>query len=343
MKIKVLILEDDFDYLKKIPALLSKKYPEELQVFSVDDCNEAIASLRKEEINVFLAGDQFDISSRSIPKKCAFAFLTDSAEKQIVNGKKAICKYQKVSAIFDEISQLYQDLVNQPPAAPKTVIFASAGGGTGSSTAAASCAVHFASKGKNVLYLNFEKIHSTEYFFSAESDLKIEDIVAGLKNNTEETIAKLVGSEAEDQSKVCIYSSLDANDDTITISDYDLVVRTIASLEIYDYIVIDAECSISKEAMLFYNHSDSFILVSDGSSISNAKLLTVMKYIHLSKYGQTLSNKTYVLYNRFDNAASSIIERDDIKNVGGIPQFKMDTFEQLLDRVSGMAVFDTFA
>lgn len=56
MRIKLAILENDQNYLKRIVSVFSTKYADKLEVYSFTDRELAFQTLDKSRIDVFLSG-----------------------------------------------------------------------------------------------------------------------------------------------------------------------------------------------------------------------------------------------------------------------------------------------
>lgn len=342
MKIKVLILESDSNYLQRISALLSTKYYEELDIYSFDNYEKALVGLKENDADVFLASENFNVVRKNVPGKCAFAYLSESPTETF-KDHKAIFKYTKVNDLYESIKKVYSEYeyIPEPEVETKTILFTSPGGGTGSSTAAASCAVHFAAEDKKVLYVNFEKLTSEKNFFAAESNLKVTDIVSLINSNSSNISSKIEEAAAEDTEKVFVLSQGKLDEfSKLGAENFIAVVNTLKGLKKYHYLVIDSEFGLSKDYLDYYHTADKLVFVSDGSEISNAKLLTAVQYISDTK--QELSEKTSVLYNRF-GGSSTIPESGNLNNIGGIPEFDFGSIKETIMQISGMGVFDILA
>ncbi len=343
MKLKVLILESDSNYLQRISSLLSTKYNDELDVYSFDDYTKALKSAKENEIDVFLASEDFDVSRKKIPGKCAFAYLAESPNEETIKDQKAIFKFVKINDLYESIKKVYSkyEYIPEPEVETKTVLFVSPSGGTGSSTAAASCAVHFAAAEKRTLYVNLEKLTSAKSFFSAESSVTVSDIASLVQNNDDDISSQLEEAAAEDETGIFVISAGEPNEILkLNVTDFAVVINALTALKQYEYIVIDGEFDLSEASLSFYRLADKIVFTSSGSEISNAKLLTAVKYI--SDHQPELSTKIAVLYSRFGET-STIPESDDLNNIGGIPNFDFADTKEIMTHISGMGVFDILA
>ena len=87
----------------------------------------------------------------------------------------AICKFQKISRIYQQILNLYSEVAADIVTASsgennrtKIISVLSPAGGVGCSTIAAACAKALCQNGRRVLYLNLEKYGSTKILFQGE-------------------------------------------------------------------------------------------------------------------------------------------------------------------------------
>lgn len=70
MRIKLAVLEQDDNYLRRITSVFQTRFADRLEVFAYTDAGSALSALRTSKIDVFLAGDEYDISPEDIPDRC---------------------------------------------------------------------------------------------------------------------------------------------------------------------------------------------------------------------------------------------------------------------------------
>ena len=90
MKIKLAICCSDQTYSKRLSMRFLNKYSEHVEVYQYSDVNIALGDLSPQKIDVFICDSDIDVDFSSIPRKCGFAFLTDSTEIETVRGKRTI-------------------------------------------------------------------------------------------------------------------------------------------------------------------------------------------------------------------------------------------------------------
>lgn len=212
MKIKLAILEKDENYLNRIMTAFNTKYADKFEIYSFTDQNIAMSTLENARIDVLVASDVFDIDFSAIPKRCGFAYFVDSADIDTVREQRAICKFQKADLIYKQILSVYSEKAGSVSGiklgdeSAKLFAFCSVGGGTGASSMAAAAAMHFAAKNKKTLYLNLEKLGSSDSFFSGEGQFDMSDIVFALKSKNTNLPLKLESCVKQDESGVYFYS-----------------------------------------------------------------------------------------------------------------------------------------
>lgn len=251
MKIKLAILEKDQSYLNRIVSAFSTKYSDKFEIYSFTDEKIAIETLDSSRIDVLVASDAFEIDVTAIPKRCGFAYFVDSPGVDTVNGQRAICKFQKADLIYKQILSIYSENsgsvfgIELGDNSTKVIFFSSPCGGTGTSTVAAACAVHFAAQRKKTLYLNMEMFGSSDSFFSSEGMFDMSDIIYALKSKKANLGMKLESCVKQDVSGVYFISQCKVALDMNELNTED-VLKLISELKLhgsYDYIVVDIDFS----------------------------------------------------------------------------------------------------
>ena len=280
MKIKLAILEKDVSYLNRIVAAFSTKYADKFEIYSFTDPSVALSSLDDAKIDVLVANDAFEIDIASLPKRCGFAYFVDSADINMENDQRAICKYQKADLIYKQILSVYSEKAGSisglklDEESTKIIFFNSVSGGTGASSMAAATALRFAAKNKKTLYLNIEKFGSADTFFSGEGQFDMSDIIFALKSKKANLPLKLESCVKQDSKGVYFYSQTQIALDMLELG-CDEVIRLISELKLtggYDYIIVDSDFGLDKDSLKIYRLAHSIVWVGDGSEASNNKI-----------------------------------------------------------------------
>ena len=350
MKIKLAILERDPSYLNRIVSVFSTKYADKFEIYSFTDKEMAISALDSARIDVLVASDAFDVDVSSIPRRCGFAYFVDSADIDHYNEQRAICKFQKADLIYKQILSIYSENAGNVSGlkfgddSSKIIFFQPVSGGVGASSMAAACAIHFASKGKKTLYLNLEKFGSANAFFEAEGQFDMSDIIFALKSKKTNLAMKLESCVKQATNGVYFFAQSKVALDMLELTSED-ITRLISELQLtgsYDYIIVDTDFSIDREALKIYRKAHTLVWVGDGSEISNGKLFRAYNALNIIEQNaeSPIPNRMVLVYNKFSNKTNKTLNEIGIKNIGGAPRFEHATSAQVLEQLSSKDMFD---
>lgn len=348
MKIKLAILEKDISYLQRIVSVFETKYSDKFEIYSFSDPEITMSILADSKIDVLIANDVFEINVAALPRRCGFAYLVDSPDVDTVNNQRTICKFQRAELIYKQILSVYSENAGNISGLKlddnntKLIAFASPSGGVGTSSMAASCALYFASQGKKILYLNFEKFGSSDAFFKAEGQFDMSDIIFSLKSKMANLTLKLESCVKHDPRGVYFYSQSKIALDMLELNAED-ISRLIAELKLsgtYEYIILDMDFSMDKGILDVYREAHSLVMVGDGSETSNIKIFRAYNAISTveQKKDSPLTNRLSLIYNKFSNKTGQTLDIE-IKNIGGAPRYEHATTEQIVTQLSAMDMF----
>lgn len=350
MKIKLAILEKDHNYLDRIVSVLSSKYTDNFEIYSFTNHDIALSALDESRIDVFVAAEGFEIDVTQLPKRCAFAYLVESANLDTFNNQRAIGKFQRADLIYRQILSIYSEyagsvtMIKEGDGTATILAFLPVSGGCGSSTMAAACALHFSSQGKKTLYLNLEKLGIANSFFNGEGQFDMSDIIYTLKSKKANISLKLESCVRQDPRGVFFFSKSKYALDMQELSSDD-ILRLISELRqssSYDVIIIDFDFELNKKMMGIYCQAHTVVWVGDGSEISNTKMSRA--FTALSTLEQNadipLTSKLVLLYNKFSSKTGKTLTDIGVKTIGGAPKYEHATTVQVLRQLSSMDLFE---
>ena len=350
MKIKLEILEKDKGYLNRVVTAFGARYADKLEIYSFTDYQVAMDTLNDAKIDVLIAADSFDVEVEKLPRRCGLAYFVDYAGIESVNGQVAICKFQKADLIYKQILSIYSENAGNVSGlklsndACHVVAFATPSGGTGSSTMAAACAMRYASQGKKVLYLNLEKFGSADCFFKGEGHMDMSDVIFALKSKKANLALKLESCARQDYCGVYYFAASKLALDMMELGTEE-ILRLLSELEVngsYDVIILDMDFALTKDMLNIYRRAHGIVVVGDGSEISNAKIRRAYSALNTleQKQDAPLTNRLGLIYNKFSNKISAVMEDIPMRNLGGAPRFEQGTLEQILRQLSNLDAFD---
>ena len=350
MKIRLAILESDEEYLNRIVTVFNTRFPDRLECYSFTDEAYALSKLVEEKIQVFVASDYFDIDTAKIPQNCGFAYFVDSPEMETLKDHPAICRFQKADLIFRQILSIYAEHAGDYSELKlsedgcRTIIFASTGGGGGTSIMAAACALHFAAQGNKTFYLNLEPFGSADDFFKAEGQFDMSDVIFALKTRKANLAMKLESCVKQDPRGVSFLSApkLALHMMELTSEETVQLIKQLRSGKKYQYLIVDTGFDLREESMQVLKQGSAIVLVGSGTTTSNTKLhRAVSALAALEQDGnERLSDRIVVAYNRFSSKVGTVDDKIGLRVVGGAPRYEHATTEQLLEQLSMNGLFD---
>ena len=350
MKIKVAVLDNDQVYLDRFVSAFSAKFADKVELYSFTDQQIAMDSLANNRIDIFIAGEIFDIDVKQVPAKCVFAYFVDNTGIDSYNNQSAICKYQKADLIYKQFLSLYSEKAGGISSlkldddSTKIIIFSSPCGGVGTSTVAAACAKHFSDRGSSVLYLNLEPFGAADCFFSGDGQYDMSEVIYALKSKKMNLSMKLESCVRKDVSGVSFFTPTSIPLNMLEMTNDD-VVRLVEELKLtgsYNYIIVDTDFGLDKNHLKIYKLAHRVVWVSDGEDIANNKLIRAYQAALLLDQTKSLDlmDDIVLMYNGFSSKSGKYVEGIDIKVTGGTQVFVHNNARQVVDQISGMGMFD---
>ncbi len=350
MKIKLALLEKDKNYLNRIVAVFSMKYADKFELYSFTNIEVALSSLDNVRVDVLIASAAFDIDINLLPSTCGFAYFVDSIDVDTYNGQRVICKFQKVDLIYKQILSLYSEVAGNISGLKfgddccKIIVFTSPSGGTGNSSAAAACSLHYAAQGKKTLYFNLEKFGSSDTFFFAEGQCDMSDIIFAVKSKKANLSIKLASCVKQDSRGVYFYSQSKIALDMLELSTDDIIclISELRRSGLYSYIILDMDFKIDKEFLKILHKTHAIVWLGDGSETSNNKIIRAYQALSTVEQNEDspLINRLYLIYNKFRSKTGKMLSDIGINVIGGAPRYEHATTNQILEQLSQMSIFD---
>ncbi len=351
MKIKIAILEQDKNYLNKILGFFACKYSGKIEASGFSDYKIALKQIETNMPDIFLFPedyiDKIDVTKiKSVP--VVFVEGNDITE---VQGFEVVSKFQKISQIYKKILAVYSANTNYSFVSDasnttcKTILFTGIAGGVGTTTAALGCAIYLVKHGKRVMYLDLNTLSCVTTFLDGEGNYTMSDILYAIKSKKTNIGMKIESAVCKDISGVEYIKEtgtmLDmaemSNEEAITIWD------EVRRLENYDYIIVDVPFKLSGYPADLMTKAQRVVWVSDGSTISNAKM---MKAYQATKIFEEQNKKfratnLSVFYNSVNSKTGQVLESIDMKNLGGAPRIQNATERQVMEHIGGLDIFRT--
>lgn len=352
MRIRLAVLDGDRGYLDRLSAFFAARYAEKLELYTFTERDAALECLARSRINVFFASEAFDARVEALPKRCGFAWLTDSPDAGAPGGRRAVCKYQRADMLYKAALEIF-DASAGPAAvgsggeAPRGVVmFTSASGGAGCSTCAAACAARFARAGRRTLYLNLEPLGDSGAFFSGVGRSDFSDVIFAVKSGAANLPLKLEIGARRDSSGVFFFApprtALDMRE--LNGDNLDSLLTQIEASGLYEYIIVDAAFSPGPRTASLMRHATKVVFVSDGSGMAAGKLDRACREMDIieEQSDRARTPPVYVLYNKFSDDGGCP-QYDGALVLGGAPRCEHADAARVMETLSRLHIFDALA
>ena len=348
MKIKVAVLTEDERYLSRIINTLGIKYSDSLELYTFTDKRIAINTISDSKINVVLAEPPFDIDFHMLSDRSDFAWLVEQSDVTSYKGKRAICKFQTIDLLYKQILNIFsehqEEIIRKYSVGNcKIIAFLPVSGGVGASSLAAAAAINLVSLGKKVLYLNLEKLGSSDVFFSGDGPFDMSDVIFALQSKTANLSMKLESCVKQDKSGVFFFSPAKSSLDMTEMSK-DHCIKLLLELvnsDKYDIIVLDMDFGLDEKTLELLNKTSKILWIGDGSETSNSKLLRAYEALDIIEQNRDIQliNRISIIYNKFSNKTGKMVSSVDIKYFSGIPKYEHMTSQKVVDSLSKLNIF----
>lgn len=350
MKIKLAIIESDVNYLNRIVSVFSTKYSDKFELYSFSSVALAIPAIAASKIDVVIVSESIDFDRSMIPKRCGFAYFVDAVDIESIHDQPAICRFQRADLIYKQVLSIYAEHAGNFAELKasdencRVVAFTSPSGGVGVSTMAAACAIHEASKEHRTLYLNLERFGSSDDFFSAEGQFCMSDVIYSLKTKKANLAMKLESCMKRDSRGVFFFSQPKLALDMMELTGEE-ILRLISELRLtgsFDRIILDTEFGLDADSLKILRQANAVVLVGDGSTVSNTKLLRALTALSLKEQSEdaTVLERSVLAYNKFSSKTGEALKNVDIQTIGGAPKYEHATVQQILDQLCKKPLFD---
>lgn len=349
MKVRVGILEQDQVYVSRLIRYFTTHYIDKVEISAFYNPETFLEFIQHSKIDVFLASPNLVPADLELPKTMIMAYISEVSQAESFNGVKAIYKYQKAESLYRDILGLYAELdkktaYKESDGSSPIYFFMGASGGVGATTMAVSCAVHLASYGKKVLYLNLEENGILTPFLQGDGTSTLSDVLYAVKSNRSNLVLKLESIVRKSDRGVYFYEpfalALDAHE--MLKEDLEEILKTILLYQTYDYIIVDADSTVLWKRDLLMHFSKNIFIVSDGSITSNMKLEKILQELTVRDQSEEKRNmaKVEVIYNRYKNTSSKAKTQYQESVYGLIEELGNGFPDRVVENISQKPFFD---
>ncbi len=349
MKIRLGILTKDLLYASRLTAALTAKYSQDFEIYSFTKEDIALKEGQTHKIEIMLADETIISDENAFLKHFYLVYLTESRDIEFIRQQPAVFKYQKTELIVKQLWNLYSEVIGNSKELYKNtntncriLAFASPCGGCGSSSMAAAAAVHFARHNKKTMYLNLEKIGSSDVYFHGDGTQNFSDIIFALKGKKANLALKIEACLKQDSYGVSFFSQTPQILDMYELNHEEEknLIQSLAESDAFDVLILDLDFDLHEQQRKIYALADAVVLTDDGSEVNNQKLNRAWQSLNILEQSNKipLTDKIFLLYNQFK--PGSTMPTDVPLNVLGTVPYLQNT-QQMLEQLSAYEFFSS--
>jgi MinD-like ATPase involved in chromosome partitioning or flagellar assembly len=328
MRIRVGFVIADKIYVERLVSSLNRSFSDKLEIYSYTDVKVANESIERQRLDLVIVDESLQVNEY---RNCGMAYFVNSSDIDKLEGKKAICKFQKVELIYKDILELYSEYSSRVTKRKRSgelaevITFTSPASGSGVTSIAAAFAINCSLNNKSALYLNMENIPSTDIVFEGEGKYTLTDVVYAVKSRRTNLSLKLESYAITDPVNVDYFSMpknpMDIHE--MNEEDVELLISELKAMGLYDFIVVDAGFNINNAFKRLIECSDKTVLVVNDDERSAHKIDKMNDLMKVFVKEDDFIRKAYFVVNdkenlgaKFDWTTCNVITRTG-KATGG--------------------------
>ena len=370
MAVRIGITDGNREFFERFYAAFRNDYPEDFEVYLFPDLDRALTAVERFHLKVVLLeppkDDSLSFPIGGLPNTAFFARLCDrmQEEKEWEHRQEAVvekeweaipmlCRFRSAKEWRDLLLREVDALPGNEDKAfeegtrgggvsgkggdSKVVLFTSAAGGTGASSAARGFSEYCLRQHRNVLYLDLQTFPD-RHGVPGDDLYSLEDILLSFRGRRYAPDAVLERAfRTEESGLSTIMPPADPStlfdmtgEEVVTIIDHILEFRR------FSVLVLDMEFDAAERAVLPIMRAQRTVLVSNGTYIANEKtkrLLDLLPALCMED-PLTLYERVCLLYNRFPQGEGALLETEMPFKLGGIRELSVPDPEDLIGEIS---------
>ncbi|WP_017547924.1 AAA family ATPase [Salinicoccus carnicancri] len=282
-KIKVVLLSTDTEYINLFETyLLDNEYNNKLEVEIFTDFTIMSESVKNSSRNILLTEiypteDELQMAEKVFDRVVLLSEMGRDFEEEIF-------KYQPFDRIVETLLMYYYDndgrlLESNNERNTSTVAFASANGGTGKTLLSLMLGKVLSKHSRKVFYLSMEQLLSASCYLEA-SKPKSSELFYFLKDDPYRLVSKFHKLKDTDAETGIDFFPINMNFDevdSLNTLDVENLVKTITSLNEYDFLIIDMDSRLNEINSEILRLSNDIFWVLESNETSFMKTGTIME------------------------------------------------------------------
>lgn len=370
MGIRIGITDGNRAFFDRFYAAFRNDYPEEFEIYLFPDLARALTAVERFQLKAVLLempeDTLLEMPPEGLPSSAFFARLCDRKQEEKEWEHRHL---ERLDGGFDDIPLLcrfrsaeeWRELLLSEIAAlsgetdravetgrngggftgrgvdSKVVLFTSAAGGTGASSAARGFAEYCLRHGRHVLLLDLQTF--PDHHGTPGDDLySLEDVLLsmrGLRYAPDAVLERAFLPEEEGPTTIRPPSNPGVLFD-MTGEEIVTIVDHIRELHRYSPIILDMTFDASERAILPILKAERTVLVSNGTQIANEKTKQLLDHLPAFCREDSLSlyERVCLLYNRFPKGEGVLLKTETPYKLGGIRELPIRDPEDVTGEIS---------
>ena len=347
MRIQLIVLDADRDYLDRLAAHLSAAHPGRLDIHAFTDVTAALDAAARVRAHVFLDGSTPGSTIDQLPHRCVLGRLVDSASVAMVGETVAVPRftsiddlYRRITALAEQATGDMQVTTRRNGSAARLVVVTSGAGGLGTSTVALALARTLAmqQQPQRTLLLDLSMTGGSQ-LGSAHGGPTFSDVVYSLKRRRGDLGARLASVTVEDEYGVRMFSAAADPSDRLELDreDLTLLMEALVHSAETDVVVVDVPFETLVPAWTTFESIHRLFLVTDGTHEANARTERALRmFERLDQRHETgASTRTSLVYNHTPPGVSGALTDGSVPTTAVLPRFQDLAYDGVVEAAYG--------
>lgn len=269
IKPRIIIAETDINYVIPLQLKFAEDFYEkvDLEIISCADYFEELFSAPQQADILIICEELYSPALQRHNISHIFVMNEQYEEDQTADLTiNHIFKYTSIKEIFNEIIGKSADVLNlqrSDEQETQVILFYSAGGGAGKTTAAIGVSASLTKNYKRVLYINAARLQVFQHMLENHSAITSADVYAKLSSGSEDVyrdIKHVIRRELFSYLPPFKAALMSLG---LSYSVYEKVIRSAKKSGDYDFIIVDADVTFDEEKASLINLADKVIIVTN--------------------------------------------------------------------------------
>jgi cellulose biosynthesis protein BcsQ len=322
-KINIVLADSDELYLNQlINYFIEKTNMFDICSFSSKESLVKYIGSKTNKIDVIAFSEELMNDVIGIADIPAKILLSDGTFSDI-KGFEIVNKYQKAEKFVNAILMIYAEKTGRVEAVAtgnrrtKIIGVYSPVGGSGKTTMALVLAVCLANMGRQVFYLNYERVNSTAGLLNAAPGGNLSDVLLAVKTKGANVGMRIIANRYTDPAMKINYinppeSALELNE--LSIAELKKLITEIGALSEFDAVIVDFDNSFSTAKIELLDACDKILTPFSPDVMSVNKIRLFLNEFKMHPEFDSLLAKIHLAANKADTGAMVNIQNSGILN-----------------------------